>query len=76
MEANEYRRVLCPVCRCLIFEASLDWRGAIRIKCGNCTRRFHQPVIVTIETFTLALAPSGAVDSPAIDNLTTAAGPS
>lgn len=75
MEAVEFRRVLCPVCRCLIFEASLDWRGAIRIKCNSCTRRFHQPMIVTIETFTLALAPSGAVDSPVTDNLTAATGP-
>jgi len=75
MEAVEFRRVLCPVCRCLIFEASLDWRGQIRIKCGTCTRRFRQPVIVTIETFTLALVPSGAVDSPAIDNLTGAGSP-
>jgi hypothetical protein len=70
MEAIEFRRVLCPVCRSLIFEASLDWRGQIRIKCGTCTRRFRQPVLVTIETFTLALAPSGAVDSAPTDNLT------
>lgn len=69
MEAIEFRRVLCPVCRCLIFEASLDWRGQIRIKCGICTRRFHQPVIVTIETFTLALASNNEIDSPVIDNL-------
>lgn len=75
MEASEYRRVRCPVCRSLLFEASVILCGEIRIKCQVCTRRFHQPVIVTLEFHAvLAIPPAGAVDSAPSENFMASTG--